>query len=78
MHAATPIETEYTNTKLKGYDDIPDLPIVKLEGAICSTWKFNFWDRLLILFTGQVHLHALGNTHPPVALLSKIEFITQD
>lgn len=64
-----PIEKWHTNSILKGFDDVADLPITvfKETNQIASIWKVDsFWERLKFLWSGEVTFLCWGNTHPPI------------
>lgn len=65
-----PISEWHTNSALKGYDDIPDLPITRFDdGTMASVWKIkSIWWRLKFLLTGKLTMTIMGQTHPPVGL----------
>lgn len=65
-----PVTEWHTNTALKGYGDIPDLPITKLDDeSLASVWyQPSIWARIIFLFTGKITMSCLGYTHPPVGL----------
>lgn len=68
-----PVREPHAQWTLKGYDDIPDLPVTHVEypdGShfVVSVWKFGWRDRLRWLFDGRVNMHCMGKTHPPVSI----------
>jgi hypothetical protein len=71
-HELWPIETWHTNTVLKGFDDVQDLPITSWpeENRIMSVWKVkSIWWRIKFLFSGEISFMCWGDTHPPVSIM---------
>ncbi len=62
----------HTNSALKGFADIPDLPVTTFhfdaKNAVASIWKVDWLDRLKFLFDGRINLVVMGQTHPPVSV----------
>jgi hypothetical protein len=72
-----PKSNRWTNTLLKGFGKVPDLPVTKFvacdenEQPITHTvsyYKVSFRDRLKFLFSGDVYLCIRADTHPPIAV----------
>lgn len=78
----SPFTSKHVNGTLKGYDDIPDLPITNVIysddiRAVVSVWKAPVWARLKFLFDGRVNLSVRGETHPPVSVSLGIAYETK-
>lgn len=72
MLKVKPVKTEHTNSILKGYDNVEDLPITRLKYDNCncveSCWQVNEEELKKINETGKVYFVCLGDTHPPISL----------
>lgn len=65
-----PITKWHTNSTLKGFGDVVDLPITKFPGLIISVWKVkSVWWRVRFLFSGEVSFMCQGATHPPISII---------
>jgi hypothetical protein len=77
-----PVVVKHTNGSLKGFDDIPDLPITNvfysdnIRGVV-SVWKASLWARIKFLFDGRVNLSVHGTTHPPANISLGVAFETK-
>lgn len=62
----------HTNSALKGFRDVPDLPVTTFHfndgNAVASIWRVGWWGRLKFLFDGRINLVVQGSTHPPVSV----------
>ncbi len=70
---ARPIRLPWMISTLKGFADIPDLPIGKVvfvggEEAVVSVWQASLWARIKFLFGGKINLVVSSPTHPPVSI----------
>ena len=67
-----PTKEHHTNSGLKGYADIPDLPTTVFnfeeQNYVASIWRVSWWDRIKFLFDGRINLVVMGKTHPPVSV----------
>jgi hypothetical protein len=55
-------------------NEVLPLP-VWTDGQRCiSRWRPTFWERLQILFTGDLWLHVNGPTHPPLVIDTRFPF----
>lgn len=68
-----PIKSKHANSVLRGFGDVVDLPITRVEfadktEAVVSVWSASIWTRIRFLFCGEVNLVVRGLTHPPVSI----------
>lgn len=54
-------------------ESVVDLPVARIQyldgtPGIVSCWRLSFWERLKVLWTGNVYFEALARTHPPILL----------
>ncbi len=72
-----PIKFKKAKNILKGYDNIGDLPVYIGYNQIISKWKMNFWERIKVLFTGNIWFLLLSakRTHAPIKLSTIFPFI---
>jgi hypothetical protein len=71
-----PVKTENSNAVLKGYENVEDLPITRLQyedgtHAVESCWELSKEELEKIKETGKVFFVCIGDTHPPVLLSAK-------
>lgn len=71
-----PIKTENSNSVLKGYGDVADLPITRLEyedgsHAVESCWELSKEELEKVKETGKIYFVCIGETHPPILLSAK-------
>lgn len=67
-----PRKSGHTNSLLRGYDGVPDLPtttfVFEEQGYVASLWRVSLWDRIRFVFDGRINLVAMGKTHPPISV----------
>lgn len=68
-----PVKTENSNSILKGYGDVADLPIARLEyedgsHAVESCWELSKEELEKVMKTCKVYFVCMGVTHPPILL----------
>lgn len=67
---------------MKGYGDIPDLPITLYmqdsAPAVASSYRLSFLQRLRFLFNGWIHVSVFGSVHPPMAVIIGDQFKKKD
>lgn len=68
-----PVKTENSNSVLKGYGNVIDLPITRLEykdgsHAVESCWELSKEELEKIKETGKLYFVCIGDTHPPILL----------
>ena len=73
-----PVKTENSNSSLKGYGEVADLPITRLKyedgsHAIESCWELSKEELEKVTETGKIYFVCIGNTHPPILLSAKSE-----
>lgn len=71
-----PVKTENSNAVLKGYENVEDLPITRLQyedgtHAVESCWELSKEELEKVKETGKVFFVCIGDTHPPVLLSAK-------
>lgn len=50
------------------------LPAIKLDdGTVCSRWRLTFWERLRVLWFGDVYLWQMTFNSPLQPILLKVE-----
>lgn len=67
-HELKPIQKKHTNVTLvaKGCGD---LPATRTDSGILSIWKCSsLKERIKFLFKGEISLHMMMQTHPPVSV----------
>lgn len=73
----TPVRTKYTTTILgapRDWDDSGELgpcgglAVVQSKGCIYSYWKPTWYERIKLLFGGNIRLTIVGSSMPPVCL----------
>lgn len=71
--SAVPIKTAHSNAMLRGFDDVVDLHVTRVQysdgrEATVSVWKVGFWSRLKFIFDGRINFICMADTHPPIAI----------
>lgn len=71
-----PVKTEKSISVLKGYGEVADLPIIRLEfddgsHAVESCWQLSKEELEKVKETGKVYFVCMGDTHPPILLSAK-------
>ena len=73
-----PVKTENSNSVLKGYENVADLPITRLKyedesHVVESCWELSKEELEKVKETGRVYFVCIGDTHPPILLSVKSE-----
>lgn len=73
-----PVKTKDSNSLLKGYGNVIDLPITRLRyqdgsHAVESCWELSKEELETVKETGKIYFVCIGDTHPPILLSTKSE-----
>lgn len=63
-------------------DAVSDLPVLTgMYGdgtpEMVSCWKLSLWERIRLLFRGEIFVHMLGTVYPPVKLSIDYKHVEQ-
>lgn len=55
---------EYEKVLAKDQPEYLPLPVLQIDNYTISRWKLTFWERLVILFTGNLYLQQMNFGQP--------------